>query len=154
MRYMRSNISAQSWLSVPPAPGLICKTAVSSSSGLLSVLLNSASSICSRAVPCASLVSSSVASPDFQNSNSVAKSSTLLSTCLKSFNQYSFTLISFMMPVALVLSSQKPGESESCLSVSTLYMRFSTSKKPPQNRHSVSHILNLLLCHIKTINSK
>ncbi len=55
------------------------------------------------------------------------------------------------MPVALVLSSQKPGESESCLSVSTLYMRFSTSKKPPQNRHSVSHILNLLLCHIKTL---
>src|SRR5687767_10309623 len=44
--YIRASISAQSWLSVPPAPLLICNTAGSSSSGSLSVLLNSASSIC------------------------------------------------------------------------------------------------------------
>jgi hypothetical protein len=30
------------------------------------------------------------------------------------------TFISFMMAVARVLSSQKPGDNESCLSVSTL----------------------------------
>lgn len=51
------------------------------------------------------------------------------------------------MAVARTLSSQKPGESESCLSVSTLYVRFSTSKKPPQNQNAVPHNLNLFLCH-------
>jgi len=45
MVYILKSISAQSWLSVPPAPGLICKMAGNSSSGLLSVLLNSASSM-------------------------------------------------------------------------------------------------------------
>jgi hypothetical protein len=51
------------------------------------------------------------------------------------------------MAVARLLSSQKPGESESCLSVSTLYVRFSTSKKPPQDNYTVPHIFKLLYCH-------
>ncbi len=51
------------------------------------------------------------------------------------------------MAVARLLSFQKPGESESCLSVSTLYVRFSTSKKPPQDNYTVPHIFKLLYCH-------
>lgn len=51
------------------------------------------------------------------------------------------------MAVARELSSQKPGESESWRSVSTLYVRFSTSKKPPQNQNAVPHNLDLFLCH-------
>jgi|GEM_PF-4736010 len=51
------------------------------------------------------------------------------------------------MAVARVLSSQKPGERESCRSVSTLYRRFSTSKKPPQDNYTVPHNFNLFLCH-------
>jgi hypothetical protein len=47
-----------------------------SSSGSLSVLLNSASSIFLTASSKAAFVSSSVASPVFQNSNNTAKSST------------------------------------------------------------------------------
>ena len=44
------------------------------------------------------------------------------------------------MEVALALSSQKPGESESCLSLAILSRRLSTSKKPPQDADSVPHI--------------
>ena len=51
------------------------------------------------------------------------------------------------MAVALVLSSQKPGERDNWRSVSTLYVRFPTSKKPPQDNYTVPHNLNLLLCH-------
>lgn len=51
------------------------------------------------------------------------------------------------MAVARVLSSQKPGERESWRSVSTLYIRFSTSKKPPQDNYTVPHNFNLFLCH-------
>ena len=147
MRYMRASISAQSWLSVPPAPLLICNTAGNSSSGSLRVLLNSASSILSIAFVCASFVSSSVASPAFQNSNSTAKSSTDASTSVKRLTQYSFCLMFLRMAVALLLSSQKPGLSESCFSSLILYRRLSTSKKPPQDHHTVPHILNLFLCH-------
>ena len=131
MVYIRSNISAQSWLSVPPAPGLICKMAGSSSSGLFKVLLNSASSIKRVAFWKASWVSNSVASPAFQKSNSTTKSSKWDSTFWYICIQYSFTLISFMVLVARVLSSQKPGDRDNCLSVVTLYSLLSTSKKPP-----------------------
>ena len=51
------------------------------------------------------------------------------------------------MEVARALSSQKPGESESCLSLSILASLLATSKKPPQDQHTVSHILNLFCCH-------
>ena len=80
MRYIRASISAQSWLSVPPAPLFICNTAGSSSSGSLSVLLNSASSIFSIARSKASFTSSSLVSPAFQKSNNTAKSSTAVLT--------------------------------------------------------------------------
>jgi len=46
------------------------------------------------------------------------------------------------MEVARALSSQKPGESESCLSFSILDSLLETSKKPPQDHQTVSHILN------------
>jgi len=51
------------------------------------------------------------------------------------------------MEVARALSSQNPGESESSLSLSILYCRLATSKKPPQDQHTVSHILQMLCCH-------
>jgi len=61
--------------------------------------------------------------------------------------QYSLTFVSFKMEVARALSSQKPGESESCLSLSILYDLLATSKKPPQDQHTVSHILQIFCCH-------
>src|SRR6185436_17547842 len=85
IRYIRARISAQSWLSVPPAPLLICNTAGNSSSGSLSVLLNSASSILSSVFWYASLVSSSEASPLFQKSKSTAKSSMAIEVSSYSF---------------------------------------------------------------------
>lgn len=51
------------------------------------------------------------------------------------------------MEVALVLSSQKPGASDSCLSWFILSCRLATSKKPPQDHHTVPHIFQLFLCH-------
>jgi hypothetical protein len=51
------------------------------------------------------------------------------------------------MEVALLLSSQKPGERESCLSLAIFCSLCSTSKKPPQDSHTVPHIFNLLYCH-------
>jgi hypothetical protein len=51
------------------------------------------------------------------------------------------------MVVALALSSQKPGESESCLSFAVLASLFSTSKKSLQNHCTVSQSLNLFYCH-------
>ncbi len=49
--------------------------------------------------------------------------------------------------VARLLSSQKPGESDFCLSSFILYSLLATSKKPPQDRKAVSHILYLFNCH-------
>jgi hypothetical protein len=49
--------------------------------------------------------------------------------------------------VARALSSQKPGESVSCLSLFILVSLLATSKKPPQDQHTVSHILQLFCCH-------
>jgi hypothetical protein len=51
------------------------------------------------------------------------------------------------MAVARELSSQKPGESESCLSFAILVSLLATSKKPPQDQYPVSHILQLFCCH-------
>ena len=51
------------------------------------------------------------------------------------------------MPVARALSSQKPGERESCLSLLILSRRVSTSKKPPQDNNAVPHIFQMFLCH-------
>jgi hypothetical protein len=51
------------------------------------------------------------------------------------------------MAVALALSSQKPGESESCLSLAVLASLFSTSKKSLQNHCTVSQSLYLFYCH-------
>ena len=51
------------------------------------------------------------------------------------------------MEVARALSSQKPGEREGCLSFSILASLLATSKKPPQDQHTVSHILQLFCCH-------
>ena len=45
------------------------------------------------------------------------------------------------MEVARALSSQNPGDSESCLSFVILASLLSTSKKPPQDHHTVSHNL-------------
>jgi hypothetical protein len=63
------------------------------------------------------------------------------------FTQYSLTFVSFKMEVARALSSQNPAESESSLSFSILYCRLATSKKPPQDQHTVSHILQIFYCH-------
>jgi hypothetical protein len=57
------------------------------------------------------------------------------------------TLVSFKMAVARALSSQKPGESESCLSLFILISLLATSKKPPQDQHTVSHILQMFNSH-------
>lgn len=43
------------------------------------------------------------------------------------------------MAVALALSSQKPGLSESCLSLAVLSSLLATSKKPPQDKNTVSY---------------
>jgi len=67
------------------------------------------------------------------------------------FTQYSFTFVSFKMEVARALSSQKPGESESCLSLFILVSLLATSKKPPQDQHTVSHILQMFYCHAAKI---
>ncbi len=141
MRYMRASISAQSWLSVPPAPELICNTAGNSSSGSFSVLLNSASSLAAALfqMPLWFLLRSH--RQTFQNSNNTAKSSTAVSAISYSFTQYSLTLAFLRISVARLLSSQKPGLSESCLSSSILYRRFSTSKKPPYPDQAGPHIL-------------
>ena len=109
----------------------------SESAGSFSVLLNSASSTPVMDFSKASFTSASVASPSFQNSKSMAKSSTLPDTVWNMFTQYSCTLISFKMAVARTLSSQNPGESESCLSLFILASRLATSKKPPQNHQTV-----------------
>jgi hypothetical protein len=82
---------------------------------------------------CASLTSTSVHSPSFQNSKSTAKSSTEASVSVKRFNQYSLSLMFLRISVARLLSSQKPGDSDFCLSSFILYRLFSTSKKPPQD---------------------
>jgi hypothetical protein len=55
------------------------------------------------------------------------------------------------MEVARALSSQKPGESESCLSFAILASLFVTSKKSLQNRCAVSQSLNLFDCHAANI---
>jgi hypothetical protein len=57
-----------------------------------------------------------------------------------------------MMEVALALSSQKPGLSESCLSFSILALRFSTSKKPPYPGNAGPHIIQFFDCHGAKIN--
>ena len=51
------------------------------------------------------------------------------------------------MEVARSVSSQNPGESESALSFAILSNLLGTSKKPPQDTHTVPHNFNLLLCH-------
>ncbi len=51
------------------------------------------------------------------------------------------------MEVALALSSQKPGESESCLSFAILASLLSASKKSLQNHCTVSQSLYLFYCH-------
>ena len=45
------------------------------------------------------------------------------------------------MEVARTLSSQNPGERESCLSLFILASLLATSKKPPQDQNTVSHNL-------------
>lgn len=45
------------------------------------------------------------------------------------------------MDVARVLSSQKPGESDSVLSLFIFASLLATSKKPPQDHQTVPHIL-------------
>jgi hypothetical protein len=51
------------------------------------------------------------------------------------------------MEVARALSSQKPGDRESCLSLAILDSLFSTSKKSLQNRYAISQSLYLFYCH-------
>lgn len=51
------------------------------------------------------------------------------------------------MEVARALSSQKPGDSDSCLSFSILASLLTTSKKPPQDQETVSHILYCFCSH-------
>src|SRR5690606_35412028 len=135
--YMRVSISAQSWLSVPPAPELICTIAGNSSSGLFRVLLNSASSSIAEAILNASLVSSSEASLSFQNSKITAKSSTEEYSFSYNCTQNSFSFIFLRISVARLLSSQKPGDKDNCFSCSILSFLLSTSKKPPQDRNAV-----------------
>ena len=53
----------------------------------------------------------------------------------------------FRISVALLLSSQKPGLNESCLSSSILYRRFSTSKKTPYPGNAGPHIIQFFDCH-------
>lgn len=55
------------------------------------------------------------------------------------------------MEVARTLSSQKPDESESCLSLFILVSLLATSKKPPQDQYTVSHILQIFCCHAAKI---
>jgi hypothetical protein len=67
------------------------------------------------------------------------------------FTQNSFTFVSFKMEVARALSSQKPGDKESCLSLAILDSLFSTSKKSLQNRYAISQSLYLFCCHAAKI---
>jgi hypothetical protein len=70
------------------------------------------------------------------------------------FTQNSFTFVSFKMEVARALSSQKPGDKESCLSLAILDSLFSTSKKSLQNRYAISQSLYLFYCHVAKIMDK
>jgi hypothetical protein len=67
------------------------------------------------------------------------------------FTQNSFTFVSFKMEVARALSSQKPGDKESCLSLAILDSLFSTSKKSLQNRYAISQSLYLFYGHAAKI---
>lgn len=49
--------------------------------------------------------------------------------------------------VALLLSSQKPGLSESCFSSAIFSFLFATSKKPPYPAKARPQILNFFCCH-------
>lgn len=55
------------------------------------------------------------------------------------------------MEVARALSSQNPGESDSCLSLAILASLFVTSKKSLQNRFAVSQSLYMFDCHAANI---
>jgi hypothetical protein len=56
-------------------------------------------------------------------------------------------LMFLRISVARLLSSQKPGERDNCLSWFILSRLLSTSKKPPQDHYTVPHSLDLFLCH-------
>ena len=128
MIYILSSIADQSQLSVPPAPALISRMQLSSSSGLLSVDRNSTSSITSRASRYASSTSSSVAISSLENSNNTSKSSTAVCTFSKDATQSLCILISLRMDSASSGFSQKVGLSDLSVLSSIWINRFSTSK--------------------------
>ncbi|MCX6294189.1 MAG: hypothetical protein NT127_07840, partial [Sphingobacteriales bacterium] len=73
----------------------------------------------------ASFTSSSVASLSFQKSNNTAKSSTAPATRKYISDQYSLFFMSFRIDVARALSSQNPGDRDSCLSFVIFAIRLS-----------------------------
>ena len=87
IRYIRISILAQSQLSVPPAPAVIWRTALSLSSSPLSMFLNSSSSIQSSQAVYACWTSCSSNSPSLKNSRLKSASPKSVLACSKPSTQ-------------------------------------------------------------------
>ncbi len=144
--YIRISISAQSWLSVPPAPGLIFIMAFSLSSGAESIFKNSRSLIFASAfLNCAS-ISCWVASPASRNSSITFRSFSSSSARAKASVQRFFSLICFNNCSAFLGSSQKL-VAWVFSSSSLIFFTFpSMSKKPPQGLQPFRQVLYSFWC--------
>ena len=123
MRYIRISIEAQSQLSVPPAPEVICITALRLSSSALSMLWNSRSSTVFRTSSYAESTSSGLSSPAFINSNRTLKSSRAILQSSNLITQDFKDLICFITFSAFLESFQNSG-SWVCFSSSMTFNLF------------------------------
>ena len=109
MRYIRMSILAQSQLSVPPAPAVICKTADKPSSSLESMFFSSSSSISASNDLCWASSSDSSAMPSRTNSIKISRSATAVAVLSKVSTQYLRPRMCFIFSSAFLGSSQKDG---------------------------------------------
>ena len=100
---------AQSQLSVPPAPAVICNTADKLSSSLESIFLSSSSSISFSKVAYCALSSDSSAMPSRTNSINTSRSATAVAVRSKVSTQYLRPRMCFIFSSAFFGSSQKVG---------------------------------------------
>ena len=128
MRYMRMSMDAQSQLSVPPAPEVICITALRPSSSALNMFLNSSSSMDSLAAAKALSTSDSSSSPAFMNSYKTDRSSTAVAQSSYDWTQPFLVRMRFMTFSASLGSFQNSG---SCVSFSSsaISMRFCSTPR-------------------------
>ena len=132
--YMRSSICAQSWLSVPPAPGWMVMSASRWSSGCCSMFLSSsASSAGPMPWTSRSTSSASPSSGSASSSSSISpRSSTLADICCQGSTHPLSWFTSLMISRAFSPSFQNDGSSMRASSPFSFSLRASRSKKPPQ----------------------